>query len=638
MAESKGKDSKDIKDNNDAVMINTSPIQNASEVIELVKKTNLASTFVLSLNDITNKVFANTRTDCSGDHVANIAGTIGDNLHNEQLTAVNATLVEKDGKSLIAIYAGFTRFEAMQRLALEKLIEEWNAENKLTPNDSNYIEPFPDYGYEAQKDREKILSAGSKWAEKYIAALTAYPIKVEIVPNLRDFQLFCKSFIENTARENLPAWNIASNLQELKERFKVSWKIIAEKTGFKQQTISQYNAIFAVPSHLKTMFDEDKEKLNLTDSDRKLVTICCDEFVRRSSLPVKDPCAVQLSHGRILGQALSQRDNNGITFKDAIALVSALCKVNKDGTVNPKAEAANYTVFDQLVSNAKDRKNALKPGDFKDELSDIGLGETSIKDLSKLQVSEDVKAALSLSEKEDKKSDVIDMESIMKQVGEQLKKESTIEASDKKAEKTSSDKPSSATELLMDDDDVLEGSGVSSDILSDLESDDDGDDDSGDVDLDEDDLLAGIVGSSADSLEKRAKKEEENEEEDETGEKRTTTIKASEELKVKSVDKITEKISVAKILLTTVVEEGEDDPSNINWIEVVSGVSAIVSMTEVIGDKSNHKKFSKMSIEVCDSVSKIMSELIAHAKKSMNAEQFSKISSLFTKVSPNDFE
>lgn len=599
----------------------TSPIVPVEEAIKEVKETKRAKAFILSLYDINIDLIKNPRADCTGDHVENIRNTIGDNRHNEQLSPVNATIVTVDGIDNVAIYAGFTRFEAMSRTALKPVIEKWNTDNNLEPKDENYVDPLPDKGFEARKDREKVLSAGGNWQKLYNEALKSFPIKVEVMPTLNDFTTFYKSFTENTARENMPAWNVAQALQEMKERFKVSWKTISAKVGMKQQTISQYNAVFSIPQHLEAMFDEDKEGLKLTDADKKLAVICKDEFVRRASLPVKDPRAVQMSHGRILGQALSQRANNGLNFKDGVKLLCALCKINPDGSLNPSHDAANYGVFETMISNLKAKKTAETTSEnfaqSDDALAKM-FGGISTGDIADLQKVQDAASEIGITTEGE-----LDMNAIMSEVNKQVK-------SDEAAAKTDEKKPSSAT--------LIEDSLIG-DIIG-VEDIDDDDDDASGVDIDASDLLSGVVDTSNDSLagllgdeaKDLTTKNDKKDDEEITGERRTSTIEVSEtELRVKPVDKIVEKISVGKILATTCLEDVEDS-TEVNWIEFLGTMSGIVILTEIIGDKANNKKFAPLVNSVSEALGRTWRMLMDHAKKTMNAEQFSKVSGLLPDI------
>jgi len=581
----------------------TSGIENAKDVIDRAISTKQVQYAVLSLHDLSNKIFKNTRPEASADHISNIANTLGDNKHNEQLVAINAAVATIDGANFIGIYAGFTRFEAMQRLALEGVINAWNEENKISPDSANYIHPFPDCGYEAQQQREVILQAGGRWAERYNEALKVYPVKVELSPSISDLNAFKKSFIENNARQNAPAWATADNLQRLKTSFSVSWKDIASMLGLKQATVSQYNAMYAVPDAMKEMYSEDKEMLKLGDADEKVMQVCIDEYVRRASLPVNDPCAINLSHGRIFGQLLSGRKNNGVNFKDAMKLIRDLCRVSEDGKIQPKAESANYTVFSQLVDNAKNRvQSKTKEEDTDDIIAILSGGKTSssvatsgvtIDDIAELQRKEK-----ELSDKAESMSHgaetEIDFDDIMKQITE---KGSGSESAEAEAV-VETESPSEPT-ILDDDEDGI---------------------------ADTEDLLKDLIGDVAEDIGEVKPSEI-------TGEKKVSTVSGETSLKVRSIDSIVDKITTAGILLEAVVNEADGVRANINYIEAISTISSIVSMAEVIGDTATHKKYSEMLMTVSDKTANIWEAMISHARKTMNAEQFQKIEVLFPDIS-----
>ncbi len=588
--------------------ITTLKIQNRTSVIEAVKE-NGVGTFVLSLADLSNSVFVNTRgsivdgksrVKTSPQHITNIARTLGDNRNNQQLQALNCALVESGDKdnpiTRIGIYEGFTRFEAMSRNALASLIDEWNVENGLKEGDEDYIIPVnleedndyvPDVDYEHEKQRFKIFEAGGEWQDKYVNCLKSYPIKVEIVRDITDKNAFTKGVVGNYARQKPPVWSMASNILTMINVYKMKGIEVAKQIGVTSALVSQYKAVAEIPDNLKRLIEKDEE-VN-TEDNKKILEVCVDEFIRRASLAIEDKCAIQISHSKTLATLLRNATSHKLTFARAIKLMKLLCCIDAEGRLNAQSQTLNLSVFEQHVESAKRAGEKVTEFDLTDGIEELLSTSVDIDDVASEQSEQEIESKK--EEEKDENEDIIN--SLVEELGD-----------------------AEETEESEDDDDLEDDDDVSTALTELIESDDD---DSDLEDDDEDGDIENLVGSLLG---------EDDDEDDDSGAKKTQTIENIEnKIVVKSPDKLMSKIMTAKLMVATFIDECEDenDPSSINWIEVIINLSSILTLSDVLNDKDTNNKYQEIVIRLSEAYNNFVSGMTGFCKAKMPAEKWNGI-------------
>ena len=132
--------------------------------------------FTVSLLQVNNKRYPNYRVTLREEHARELMVSI---KANGQLQSCGGSW--NADASMIDLWGGFSRFEVMQRIALEKLVKEYNETMKKQPGDDGFV-PLGGTGFGSQAVREKIPDTSPEWKAKYDAALASYKIKFDVEP------------------------------------------------------------------------------------------------------------------------------------------------------------------------------------------------------------------------------------------------------------------------------------------------------------------------------------------------------------------------------------------------------------------------------------------------------------------------
>ena len=279
----------------------------STELLEAPKPTAsieipLEGTYTANLMMVDAQVFPNYRKTLTEEHALQLFKEIKE---HGQLTPCSGSWVKtkvkklaSDGKeveveeSRIGIWSGFCRFEVMQRIALEKLVKEYNAANgKESPSDEGYI-VLGGFGFDSEKNRRKIWEAGGEWREKYEAALRSYPINFFTKPVENQADAALKGISANTM-DKPPLRDLCEKIEALMadKASGITQKKIARALAMSEGAVSQHRTIYAVGAYMRDMFTKGSmEELALKKPDeqqvmRDTLLTAVNEFERRISLP-----------------------------------------------------------------------------------------------------------------------------------------------------------------------------------------------------------------------------------------------------------------------------------------------------------------------------------------------------------------
>jgi predicted transcriptional regulator len=634
--------------NGDNQNVKTMRIADKNEVIKIVLREKVGF-FILSLSDISNEIFVNTRGDkTTPQHISNISGTLGDNRNNQQLHPLNCALHKVDDEIEIGVYEGFTRYEAACRNALADLIDKWNKVNKLSPKDSDYIIPInsdddsyvPNIDYRHQIQRNRIKEAGGEWLKEYNEAMSSYPIKVEVIVSMTNKDAFIKGVIGNYARQKPNMWSMVQNILAMINKYGMKGTEIAKKLKVTPALVSQYKSVGEIPDLIYEIID-----MKLTKDDpeyqktKSMADICIDEFIRRASLPMEDRCSIQISSAKLMSSFMKKFHEDNSDINDVFKLVRLLCCISPDNKLSKDEPTLSSTLFEQRVQSLMSRKKAveIEVGEGFDFQRDVinAIENRTIEDQLEEMLNGDASEVAEIEKevKEDEDSYPNETDEILKAI-ELSELESEEDESDEDEEDTEEDVDVDVnvdTVDTVDTEDIEdtefkddEEGELNEDIISKLvgsieddsiENDSIDDDDHG-LDSELEDLVGSILGEDDDEEEKK-----------DAGQRKSSTIEVKAESTTKSVSQIKSKIITSKLMLASILEsvDNDNDPTDINWIDILVLVGSIVSFADIINDTEMFSSWQKILTELSESVNNYNEELIKITKNKGSAEEWNTV-------------
>lgn len=338
----------------------------SSAVIEVTEKKSLnrEGVYTVKLSQIDNTVYVNQRTDRDPNKMMELFKSL---KSGPQLNTVTCEW-KADGQRLNLV-AGFGRVEAFHRIALEKLVKEWNAEHQLASTDDNFLR------LDLPEHRERILAAGGDWATKYQEALDSQPVNVTtIIVGEEKGEAELTNLAENVIREDLSLMDLCRAVQELVDNG-VKQSLIAKKLSKQESQVSQYKKLAEFPTYLRTRFRD--ELPTLYKDENKLVEVAemaekaLQEYERRLKMPKDATASISFSHARDFVGVVNKK-NQQLPIGHTLNLLRILVRMDEAGILNPMSPALDYAVFkDQINATVK------KAQKFGDSLPGEDVGEVS---------------------------------------------------------------------------------------------------------------------------------------------------------------------------------------------------------------------------------------------------------------------
>lgn len=289
--------------------------------------------FTVSLLQVNNKRYPNYRKTLREEHAKELFTSI---KAEGQLQACAGSW-SPDG-SVIELWGGFSRFEVMQRIALEKVVREYNDTMKKQAGDEGFI-PLGGSGFASQTAREKIREAGPEWKLKYDAALASYKIKFDVSPVENDDDAAMKGVATNLY-DKPPLADYCEQIEALCSREGVTAGRVGKVMGIVDSHISQYRKINRMPGLLRDMFEKaDYAKdLGITDQEKakrekEILLMAVGEFVRRMNLPNGDSEAIKFSLAREVAGVIDNK-KEPIAVAAAARIVKLMVRVNQAGNLS----------------------------------------------------------------------------------------------------------------------------------------------------------------------------------------------------------------------------------------------------------------------------------------------------------------
>lgn len=197
----------------------------------------------------------------------------------------------------IGISCGFSRLEAMQRIALKPVFDEYNKTNGFAPdnplylalngnNFENRLEHTKSYrasSLDMRKGREKIRERGPEWSAKYDAALASFEVPVGLFTYESDKEAMLHNATENNNRTNLTLLDKMRQYETLRGMEFTQGEIAAAMKFKTPAMASHFQRVVGVVPTLQKL----AVKADGTEDGRFMV--CINEIQRRIALAEDNP-------------------------------------------------------------------------------------------------------------------------------------------------------------------------------------------------------------------------------------------------------------------------------------------------------------------------------------------------------------
>jgi hypothetical protein len=315
----------------------------------------------ITLDRVVTDEYPNYRKRASEDDIQELRQSL---KSDGQLQNCVGTWITREGLgAVIAVVAGFSRIEAFRRLALQKVVDEYNKTFGKNSGDDGFI-ACGGQGFDSHKERELIKQAGPEWEEKYINALKNVEVRFETKKVKDKIHAAFLNMAENEKRSDATLGDKCGKIADLVNQG-VKQSEIAKGLGITEPTVSHFVKINALPDHLIKVFnnlDAVKKGLNMNEGDAKAAQTraigACTELIRRLELRKNDPEAISFSHAReFSGEVLHKKDPLPLTAVYRILI--DLTQVDDFGKPT-KRSTVDWSVFKTKLADAKSAAKKLE--------------------------------------------------------------------------------------------------------------------------------------------------------------------------------------------------------------------------------------------------------------------------------------
>lgn len=301
----------------------------------------------VSLSQVDTSTFPNYRQEVDEEEIHDLFKSIKEHGQLEDC----AGSFNADG-SQVCMWSGGRRFEAMQRIALEKLVREYNEANGKQSTDEGFI-PLGGFGFESRLNREKILQAGGDWAVKYKAALDAAQIRFFVSPVEDETDALCKSIEAN--KHVKPSIKDTCNLiAKLIDSGKYNGKQIAKKLNLSEAAVTTHKKVAGFADYLRELFKEGAdlsglglEKPEDIESERQTLLTAIGEWERRIAIAKENEKRGHLAIGKSVAQEFVDAVDNKkepMHIRGVANLLKFVTQVGDNGkpTLNPTPQIPQF--------------------------------------------------------------------------------------------------------------------------------------------------------------------------------------------------------------------------------------------------------------------------------------------------------
>lgn len=356
-----------------------------------VNQIPLEGDYTVSLGKIDITKYKNYRQEAKEKHILELIGLLKE--HGQ----LNSVLGAWQPDGTIALVAGFCRYEAMERMALEKVIDEYNhAHGHPKPTDEGYV-PVGGLGFESRAARLKVREAGGDWLKKYDAALGAANIKVTttIIEDAADAAL---KNIASNAYEKPPLMDLCKQIEILMQQPGITAKRVAKALKLNETTVSLHRKINECPKFLRELFAKDLSELAKKPEEQTIVRdtllTAVAELERRLGLETENPQSISYSHAREFAGAVMHKEPMSLAGV-AKALKDLVC-MGDNGKIS-EAGTPEYSVFKAKLNEAKRIGKEPVPAPAAAPAAAPAIPTADLSSLSKEQLEQFDKAAAAQS-------------------------------------------------------------------------------------------------------------------------------------------------------------------------------------------------------------------------------------------------
>jgi hypothetical protein len=337
------------------------------DTVQISQEIPAEGTVTVTLAQIDVTRFKNYRKQATETHLMDLFGKIKE---HKQLTPVIGAWLP-NGK--IGLIAGFCRYEAMERLAMEKLVREYNQANGKEAGQEGYIS-LGGAGFNSRLEREKILLAGGEWKAKYEAALKGYNILVRTIVVDDDADAALKNVVENTY-DKPPLADLCDRIEDLLTHPEITQKRVARALKMSEPAVSQHRKIHACPEFMRKKFAGDLSELAKKPEDqvviRQQLLTAVAEFERRLSLDPENGQSISFSHAREFSGAIMHTKEE-MTVAGIAKALKDLVVMQDNGTLSTH-NTPEYGVF---MAKLRDAKRLGKKGEEEPAAAGAAAGAT----------------------------------------------------------------------------------------------------------------------------------------------------------------------------------------------------------------------------------------------------------------------
>lgn len=327
---------------------------------------------------IDNTVYENYRQLSSNEEIENLVDSIKSNGLKQNLVSG----LQPDGR--LGLACGFQRHEALLRLALEDVVEDYNKHFGYTPENEQYVflsgmprtffgsKDFRANVREMQDNRAVIRKASPEWAKKFDEALAKFQVNVQIKNYKKTGEALIDNMEENELRSNPSLADKTRRIIAFLDSG-TSATELARATGDSNATISHYKRIYSIIPFLQglrkeaatlTGFKDEEGKPELTNFLRKMDGVIA-ELGRRFSLSEDDPARLQFQQLRELSHTIDPKNEaERPPLPVIVDIVAVLVRTEPDGsaTANPTFDMSTFKarVKDILFIDKQRREAAAK--------------------------------------------------------------------------------------------------------------------------------------------------------------------------------------------------------------------------------------------------------------------------------------
>lgn len=339
---------------------------------------------LISLSDIDIRVYKNVRSAIDNTDIERLSTDIDLNDLLQALVGCR----QADGK--VGLSCGFCRYEAIERLALRKVFDDYNKQMGFkTPTVPGYRhvsgrtkengglndEGKPVDGWRVstlvmQEGRRTFRELGPDWAEKFDAALAMYKVPVKLFKYKSPREAMLHNASENNNRTDTTLLDDLTRFEEFIESG-MKQKEVASVMKLSESMMSHYRRVCNFLPDIREMIEQladhpefkDKPAEEIAKVKERFVA-AADELERRLALQEEDPCVIRFRHVRDLSNTVMKKNKEdrpapSLVLKMLVELTRL--HANNSPTDEPTPDATSYEARIKTIAKGAQAADAEAP-------------------------------------------------------------------------------------------------------------------------------------------------------------------------------------------------------------------------------------------------------------------------------------